>query len=322
MEQNENRDIISNFSKGKVIVIGDLILDILREGKALGVSAETPTLVVRHERSRFSQGGAGLLVQNILALGGKATFVTLLGDDEYVSHHENFNHRNLEKMPFREKERLTTVKERFWSDNHKLLCWDRLDNRPISPETEKSILAFVKQNLSSFDKLVVSDYRHGLISKNLAKELVKIAKENNKPVYIDSQIAQNVGNHEWYAGATLFCLNKKEALNAHPDFDDSNIQKSLGNLRGILNAENIILKLGEKGAAALLGDKFLSFPAHEVKVLDTIGAGDAFFAVLALAPHEDLENYLGLANIWAALSTTTIGTELPKVEKLKEILNN
>lgn len=319
MEQNKNRDIISNLSKSKVLVIGDLILDIHREGKALGLSAETPTLVVRHERSRFSPGGAGLFIKNILALGGRAAFITLFGDDEYVSHHENFSHQNLEKIPFREKGRLTTVKERFWSANHKLLCWDRLDNRPISKETEESILSFVKQNLPAFDKLIVSDYRHGLINENLAKELVKIAKESNKPVYIDSQIAQNVGNHRWYAGATLFCLNKKEASSAYPDFDDSDIQKSLESLKSILNAENIILKLGEKGAVALLGDKFLSFPGHKVETLDTIGAGDAFFAVLSLAPHNSLEEYLRLANIWAALSTTIIGTELPTIETLKEI---
>ncbi len=313
-------DVISSFSKSKVLVVGDLILDILREGKALGVSAETPTLVVRHERSRFSQGGAGLFVQNILALGGKATFITLFGDDEYVSYHENFNHQNVEKVPFREKGRLTTVKERFWSGNHKLLCWDRLDNRLIAQETENSIIAFIKQNLPAFDKLIVSDYRHGLISENLAKELIRISKENNKPVYIDSQISQNTGNHKWYAGATLFCLNKKEALSAYPDFDDSDIQISLKNLSKVLNAENIILKLGENGAVALLGDKFLSFPAHKVKALDTIGAGDAFFAVLALAPHNSLEEYLRLANIWAALSTTVIGTELPTIEMFKEAL--
>ncbi len=311
---------IFNFSKSKVLVIGDLILDIHQEGKALGVSAETPTLVVRHGHSRFSQGGAGLFVQNILALGGKATFITLLGDDEYASHQGNFTHQNLEKITFREKGRLTTVKERFWSANHKLLCWDRLDNRPVSKETEEAILAFIKQNLPSFDKLIVSDYRHGLISEKLARALVQEAKEALKPIYVDSQIAQNVGNHKWYEGATLFCLNEKEAMSVDSSFNNLDIPKSLLNLSKILNAENIILKLGEKGAVVLLGDKFISFPAYEVKALDTIGAGDAFFAVLALAPHNSLEEYLSLANIWAALSTTIIGTELPKIEMLKEAL--
>src|SRR3989344_2343381 len=251
MTQDEHEKILQNLPKSKVLVIGDLILDIHREGKALGISVETPTLVVKHEDSRVSHGGAGLFVRNILALGGETTFITLLGDDEYAAHAENFSHPNLKKAIFREKDRTTIVKERFWSNNHKLLCWDRLDNRSISTETEEAIFSFIKENLPLFDKLIISDYRHGLIGKEFARRLVLLAKEIGKPVYVDSQVAQNIGNHKWYEGANLFCLNEKEALSVDSEFNNANLEESLVRLSKILGGSDIILKLGVKGSVGL-----------------------------------------------------------------------
>ncbi len=317
MTKGEHEDIIQTLSKSKILVIGDLILDIHREGKTIGVSVETPTLVVKHKDSRVSHGGAGLFVRNVLALGGQVTFVTLLGDDEYAAEAENFSHPNLQKVIFREKGRITTVKERFWSGSHKLLCWDRLDNRPISSQTEEIIFSFVKENLPAFDKLIVSDYRHGLISKELANRLVRLAKETDKPIYVDSQVAQNFGNHKWYVGANLFCLNEKEALSIDREFNNASLEESLARLSKILGGADIILKLGERGSVSIIRGRYIATEPYRVEAVDTIGAGDAFFAVLALTPHMGLENYLKLANVWAALAVTVKGAHPPTLEMLK-----
>jgi len=140
---NEVDKIVRSFAKHNVLVIGDLILDIYNTGTPLGISAETPTLVVGHRSSRISYGGAGLLVRNILSLGGQVTFVSLVGDDDYSNLVDNFVHKNLQKVFFREHKRASTIKERFWVNGHKLLCWDRLDNKPISAQTEEKIIQFL-----------------------------------------------------------------------------------------------------------------------------------------------------------------------------------
>jgi D-beta-D-heptose 7-phosphate kinase/D-beta-D-heptose 1-phosphate adenosyltransferase len=281
------------------------------------VSAETPTLVVRHDESKISYGGAGLFVRNVLELGGKVSFITLMGDDEHARNYKNFRHKNLKIAGFKETNRRTTVKERFWSKNQKLLCWDRLDNRPISLKTEKSILVFVKKNLGSFDKLIVSDYRHGLIGENLVKALVKEAKRKRKPIYIDSQISQNIGNHKWYIGADLFCLNEKEAKSVDKKFNISKTKNSLIRLSKILKSPRIILKLGERGSASFIHGKYVETPAYLVKTADTVGAGDAFFAVISLLPNDFDEIGLKIANAWAALSTAVIGAEPPDFKRFK-----
>lgn len=308
------------FSKSRVLVVGDLILDLYHEGHILGVSAETPTLIVKAERDLASWGGAGFLARNILALGGKLTLISVIGTDDFSKNLNSFQHQNLAKVFFREAGRKATVKERFWSADHKLLGWDRLDNRPISRKTEKAIASFVAKNLSVFDKLIVSDYRHGLLSESLARTLTSLAKKARKPIYVDSQVSQLKSNHLWYRGASLFALNKKEALSIDPDFDDRHLKASLEKLARKLNTRAVVLKMGEEGSVSFVGGSFISSKALEVKVVDTVGAGDAFFAALSLLSPKLSSREFVVANAWAGLKTALWGTIPPTLASLEKVL--
>ncbi len=305
----------------KVIVIGDLIIDIYHQGKILGASVEAlhflPKTVIEHEISRASAGGAGFLVRNMLAFGGNVIFLTCVGGDDYAKEEALLSHGRLEKIVIHDPERKTTVKERFWVNGHKVLKWDRLDNRPISPAIERKILSFVKNHIKDVDRIIISDYRHGLLTKALAEKLVRLAKINQKPIYIDSQVAQNKTNHIWYRGADLFCLNAKEAKSIDPKFAGGKIKKSLAHLQKILQTKNVILKLGDKGSASLVQDKFIETKGLKIRVVDPTGAGDAFFAALALSKNLT-EKELRIANAWAGLKTTLRDTQTPSLADLNK----
>ena len=305
----------------KVIVIGDLIIDIYHQGKILGASVEasrfSPKTVIKHEISRVSAGGAGFLVRNMLALGGDVVFLTCVGCDDYAKEEASLSHNRLKKIVLKDPKRKTTVKERFWVDGCKVLAWDRLDNKPISPAIEGKILNFTKNHIKDVDKIIISDYRHGLITKYLAGKLVRLAKTNRKPIYIDSQVSQSETNHAWYRGADLFCLNAKEAKSIDPKFAEGEIKKSLARIQKILQTKNVILKLGDKGSASLLGEKFIKTKVFKIKAVDATGAGDAFFAVLALSKNLT-ERELEIANAWAGLETTLYGTQTPSLANLKK----
>src|SRR3989338_4221537 len=300
-------------SFGNILVVGDSILDIYHYGKAYKIASESPTIVVEDQTTRVSWGGAALFVRNVLELGGSVSFVSLFGDDDFTKREKDFTHPNLKKFFIREKGRKTTVKERFWADGYTLLKWNHLDNRVISAETKHAILAIVKKELPFHNKLVVSEYRHGLITEDFANELVATGKKFSKPVYVDSQI-QRDGNHLWYRGATLMCLNRKEAESVFPDFSFLKISESLQRMHEILDCEHIVVKLGAEGSVALVGERFIQTPPHIVKALDTTGAGDAFFAPLVISECPPSEEVLRQANIWAGLSTTIVGTEPPQRE--------
>ena len=168
------------------------------------------------------------------------------------------------KKFFHEKGRRTIVKDRFLIDGKKVLRWNRGNSDPISTRTQNSILSFLKKSMKFFDKVIISDYRHGLLTKTFAAKVLKIFRDCKKTVYVDSQVVRTGSNHRWYAGADLICLNQKEAASVYPQYKESNLQKSLRRLAEILRTPNIVLKLGEKGSAALLEEKIDETVAYKI----------------------------------------------------------
>ena len=316
LSKAEAKQMIEGFASSKVLMIGDIILDEYRWGTALGLSAETPTIVAKDDKTTVSIGGAGLYCRNMLALGGQVKFISLIGGDEFRRFAKSFRHKNLSKAFFEDKTRKTTVKSRFWVSGYKLLQWDQLDNRFISEELEAQILAMIEKDLPEYDKLVVSDYRHGLISEGMAAKLVQVAKKHGKPIYVDSQVSQRAGNHRWYVGADFFCVNEREALTVDADFLNRSIPDSLAAITAELKAGTVLVKLGERGCSVMIDSKIVSVLPPPTEVRDTSGAGDAFFSVLSLAKGDLTEKHLAMANRWASLSTTIKGAQPPTLSML------
>jgi len=310
-------EMLGVFSRRRLLVVGDIIVDEYNTGEALGISAETPTIVARHVGVRRSLGGAALMVRNVMALGGNAVFVSIHGDDVYRSDIERFEHVHMVKRMAALPGRQTTVKSRYWVDGYKLLQWDRLDHSPISELAVDHLLSEIRRDLSDCDAIMVSDYRHGLISPFFAAALVGVANQADKPIYIDSQVSQSSANHRWYAGATLFCVNEREARGIYPEFDPADLPKTLAAIKAILNAQSIVFKRGADGCCALLGDTYVTAPAAKVQAIDTTGAGDAFIAALSLSSVPLTAECLGFANLWAGISTTIKGPEPPDLAQLR-----
>jgi len=297
-----------------------MIVDEYYTGEQLGLSAETPTIVVKHLSARQSLGGAALMVRNVLALGGSVVFVSLVGDDAYQAAVASFEHPRLKKIISVESGRSTIVKSRYWVHGYKLLQWDHLDHQPPSESTVRHLLGEVERHLPDADGLIISDYRHGLVTPDFARALVEAGRVAGKPVSIDSQVSQRSANHDWYSGASLFCMNEREAMGVDPAYDPTQLPTALSRLKHLLHAESIVLKRGAKGCCALLDDEYAEAPAANVEAVDTTGAGDAFFAALSLGPAHLTAQHLALANAWAGLSTTTLGPEPPELAGLARLL--
>ncbi len=293
------------------MVIGDVILDSYHFGAPLADS-EGGVVVGREKETRHSWGGAGLLVRNILELKQKVILISLLGNDAWSAYEKEWTHKNLTKCFVREKERHTTVKERFVVDGRKAFKWNTLDDRTLSRAAESRLYAYAEKYLARCRLLVVSDYRHGLLSKRLASQLVALARKKGVPVIVDSQVSQFSGNHAWYEGADMFCLNEDEARSVDSSFSDSDLAQSLRRLSATLKSASIVVKRGEHGSVALVSGAYLVSPVHPVDSIDPCGAGDAFLAALAAREFPPDEDALRFANFWAALSTTVVGAEPPK----------
>lgn len=302
-----------------ILVVGDLILDVFHHGAFIGNSlshAKTP--VAFQKSSSYMWGGAGFVVRNILALGGRVSFVSALGADTSAELAYRFQHPRLKKLFLKIPHKPTTVKQRFWVGEEKVLNWHQFNNTPISKAFARKLLARVRAELPSSDTVIIADYRHGLLSHSIAKVIVQECARRGVPLYIDSQITYDHDvNHGWYAGASVFCLNLKEARSIDPKFDSKKMKMSLMRLQKSLRTQGLVVKLGAQGSAALIGAEYIKTSAHKVKEVDATGAGDSFISALSLGAYSPTRKDLECANIWAALSTTKIGTVIPSVSEFR-----
>lgn len=172
--------LLASFKKKHVLVVGDAVLDINIYGKARGISAETPTLVMEALDRKDSLGGAGCVWRNLNVLRA---------DTQFMRPHVIPN------------------KTRYWVDSCKLFQVDTF------PEA-------VKGTADQFDTLndgaivVVADYRHGFIDEPLARHITDTAKG---PLFVSSQVSQEESNHHWYSSLkTVFVVNEKEKSGRNP----------------------------------------------------------------------------------------------------------
>jgi rfaE bifunctional protein kinase chain/domain len=315
----ELKRLVALFDDTHVLLIGDTIVDVYVYGTVLGTSAETPTIVARELDTQTYLGGAFLVARHLLELGAHVQFVTLLGDDEMSRVVTSFSHPKFTLVPIHDAGRKTTVKKRFWVDGYKLLQFDQLDNRPFT--NTHDFATIVAERVPRSEVVVISDYRHGLLTPQMIGTLLQAVKNEKKLSYVDSQVSQSVANHTLYRGADVICLNLKEARAIDPAFEvpaDGAMGNASPTLIDRLGIANVVVKLGDKGAMGWLSGRFVRSEALNVRVVDTCGAGDAFLAAFCLAGLRDPAMSLAVANHWAGLATTIQGTRPPARRRLLE----
>jgi sugar/nucleoside kinase (ribokinase family) len=143
----------------------------------------------------------------------------------------------------------------------------------------------VEAALAHADLTVISDYRHGLLSDEVLPRLLTAVRRPGKPVFVDSQVAQNESNHRLYRGDGVMCLNLREARCIDPAFEPAPHAGSFTTLTRELATRQIVVKLGDAGALALDGDEVSSAPAAKADVVDTTGAGDPIAWSTRSIPH-------------------------------------
>lgn len=306
--------IIKSFDKKKILLIGDTILDVYVYGKTIGKDLDSPAPQVEESDVFRTFGGAGLVAANLLELGGQVFFVSVVGKDKNAEYYDSFTHPKLKKILLVDKNRKTTTKTRIFVNGKKMLWLNQVTDREIDSNLEKRLITSIKPFIKDVDLMVVADNQHGLLTKNLIKNLIKLGKKYRKPLYVDSQVGYKPGKHHLYKGADCLFLNREEAKAIDAKFNMRKIKEKSG-------ISNVIVKLGSKGAMALFNDQYIKSPPYRVKVVvDPCGAGDAFLAAFSLGERKFPEESLALANIWAALSVTIRGTRPPKKKDFIKLL--
>src|SRR6476469_3395492 len=73
---------LPDFSRARVLIAGDVMLDRYWFGDVTRISPEAPVPVVHVQRTEERPGGAANVARNVTALEGKATLLAVVGADE------------------------------------------------------------------------------------------------------------------------------------------------------------------------------------------------------------------------------------------------
>lgn len=309
---------LNNLKKLKVIIIGDGIIDEYHYCESMGKSAKAALVVHKYITHEVFAGGAFIIANHIAGLCDNVQLVTLLGKED---SREDFIIDNLKpnvgtKFFYRD-DGPTVSKKRYINQylNQKLFEINYLNNHSINNECELDIINYLKSIIPEYDLVLISDFGHGFITD----KIIKVIEGFSKTFAVNTQTnAANAGYNmiTKYRNPNFVCLDEAEArLGTQDRF--GNIEDIAKKLSKVLNAESIIITLGKKGSVGInRKNEINSTPIFSTKVIDTVGAGDAFFAFTAPCFAQgmplDLISFIG--NAVGALAVQIVGNKTP-VEK-------
>ncbi|MBN1841690.1 MAG: D-glycero-beta-D-manno-heptose-7-phosphate kinase [Deltaproteobacteria bacterium] len=315
---------ISKFEKCHILVIGDLMIDEYVWGEVDRISPEAPVQVVSVLRDSVTLGGAGNVVNNLVALGAQVTVAGVLG--------AGANADLLMKM-FRElgvdtagvtqdPTRPTTKKTRIIGGHQHVLRIDRETRQEISEEQVNTLVCFAKDRIDTFDLILVSDYGKGLVSETLLRQIIDVANQNKKRIIVDPKGL----NFRKYAGATAITPNKKEAsLAAGIEIVDDASLEAAGEklLRGI-PVQMVLMTCGKEDMVLFEQGKepYRIIIGEARQVFDVSGAGDTVVSVLGLglASGCSFRQAAAIANVAAGIVVEKVGTATVSRKELQSAL--
>ncbi len=314
-------DIVESFSRVKVLVIGDVMLDRYWWGSVTRISPEAPVPIVNLQKTTQSVGGAANVAANIAGLGAAVHLVGAVGDDK-----EGLDLRVMLSEVDISPEflvttggRPTTIKTRVMAHNQQVVRVDHEDITNVTIEVENAAFKKVEDCLASADIVVISDYGKGLLTAKLTKRVISACNKAKKVVLADPK-----GNDfSKYRDVNVLTPNRLEAqtaLRVSPPADRS--LDSIGDeLMSRLSLSALLITLGEDGMRLFQkGAPPIDMPAIARHVYDVTGAGDTVIATLAVGLGSGLSMTAAaeLANKAAGFVVEELGTTRIDISRLLE----
>lgn len=320
------KEYIDRFSKTKVLVIGDIILDEYVWGDVSRVSPEAPVPVVEVKRDTKMLGGAANVIHNIATLGARPTLCGVVGQDltgKTIIDELNKLGLTTDGIVL-EEGRLTSIKTRVVAQNQQVVRFDHETRTDIKPESIERLLTFMEKNLDELDAIVVADYGKGVISASLMKGLRKLI-QSAAGESIKIAVDPKTGNFEYYHGVDVITPNHHEAgiFCRFEIVDEETLMRAGKQMLKELNCRSVLITQGKEGMTLFEnGGEVIHIPTVAKNVFDVTGAGDTVISTfsLALASGLDLKSAAVLSNYAAGIVVGEVGTSTVSAEELKTLI--
>jgi len=302
---------ISKFDRCNLLVVGDLMLDEYLWGEVDRISPEAPVQVVSIKNEDYAMGGAGNVVNNIVALGAKVTATGVIGTGRNGQILlDKFKDLGVDTAGIiQEPEMPTTQKTRIIASHQHVLRIDRETDKTISDSTIDKIARFIEDKIADIDVVLISDYGKGLITKTLLSGLISAAQKHKKITIADPKGL----DFSKYSGVSLLTPNKKEAALASgvEIVDESTLLKAGNKILQTVGLDKLLITCGKDGMVLFDQNREpYKVRAKARQVFDVSGAGDTVLSVfgLAIASGASFKTAMSIANTAAGIVVGKVGT--------------
>ena len=316
--------VIDSFSKLKVLVMGETIIDEYHYVSTMGKSMKEPILASKFLTEEKFAGGILAIANHVSAFTDKVDMLTFLGDKQAQ---EPFVRNSLKDVVnpifFTKKDSPTIVKRRFIEKElvQKLFEVYDFNDDLVSGRTEGKYLKWLEENLHRYDLVIVADYGHGMMTEKAIEKVCKLSKF----LCVNAQgNAGNQGNNSIskYQGADCISLAQHELVrefrNKH--IGAENMVRSIANS---MDCQNVILTRGKYGTMCYREGEIDSVPAIAPRIVDRVGAGDAVLSLVAMAACTktslDMCGFIGNAAGAEAVAIVGNKTSIEKIPYIKHM---
>jgi rfaE bifunctional protein kinase chain/domain len=322
--------IAAKFSKKRLLVIGDLMLDEFVWGRVSRISPEAPVPVVEVLRESFFPGGAANVARNVRECGAEVYVMGLVGKDSPAERLRSILEAGgiqLETLAV-ESAFQTIVKTRIIARQQQLVRVDHERHHVVSAASLERCLQQITEMLPNLDGIIFEDYGKGFIVQSFVDEVARLARAMGKVVAADPNARSPI---EW-KHLTAVKPNRSEAFAAanvawqEPETEpqtDHNLLEIGKRLLRRWEPDQLLITLGEQGMMLFTKeDEPHHIPPRAREIYDLSGAGDTAIALFTLAlvsgatPVEAAE----ISNHASGVVVAKLGTATATPAELRESL--
>jgi D-beta-D-heptose 7-phosphate kinase/D-beta-D-heptose 1-phosphate adenosyltransferase len=324
IDQKKAQQLLDAAARGRVLVVGDAMLDRYLAGSVGRISPEAPVPVVRVEDERSAPGGAANVAAGVVALGTTCRLVSAVGDDGAAEHlRDHLGRIGIDDADLVvDPGRPTTQKTRVLARHQQMLRIDRESTGGLSEAAARELAARAESALEWADVVVLQDYDKGVFTPGLARSLLSDARARGVPSVVDPKLRHFFD----FRGAYLFKPNARELAAACGVEHAPRSEDALRPILTRLDCDHLLLTLGDEGMLLLGRDRtgVHMIPSQAREVFDVTGAGDTVIAVLAAAliGGPPVEDAAALANCAAGIQVSHLGAVPVSRAELLDLLRD
>lgn len=323
---NFTRDCLTSLAKGRILVIGDVMLDHFVWGHVRRISPEAPVPIVEVTKEEFYPGGAANVARNISPFSPHTHLMGRVGKDMAADRlRALLVEDQVDPAPLLVHDTLPTIsKARVSARQQQIVRVDREKLLPLTASELTEIETRLRALAPELDAIILEDYGKGFITESLMTLVAQIAAEHRLIVTVDP----SPRNPLPWAGVSLVKPNRLEAFAAAgledhllpgPPLANAELLEVGRILLSKWDVASVLVTLGEHGMMLFERDKApYHIPTRAREVFDVSGAGDTAIALLtlALAAKFSLQDAADIANHASGIVVGKLGTATLTPEEL------